>query len=65
MVPEYQGKEETMDNSTKFVKTKKRLMEIFRPTASPLPDTPARTTPDEIQGDEDPKRYGVRGSDGA
>ena len=31
-----------MDNSTKFVKTKKRLMEIFRPTGpQPIYEAPA------------------------
>jgi len=52
-----------MENSTKFIKTKKRLMELFRPTGPTTPETPARTTPDEIQGDEEPPKYGVLGSE--
>ena len=47
-----------MDNSAKFVKSKKRLMEIFRPTGPPTQETPARTTPDEFMSDEEPPKYG-------
>ena len=48
-----------MDNFTKLVRTKQRLFELLRPTGPPTPETPARTTPDEIQSDEDPPKYGV------
>jgi len=59
MYPEYQRKEKNVDNFTKLVRTKQRLFELLRPTGPPTPETPARTTPDEIQSDEDPPKYGV------
>jgi len=55
--PRTPEKEETMNNSAKFIKTKRRLLELFRPTGRPAPETPARTTPDEIQSDEDAHRF--------
>ena len=32
----------------------------FLLAAPPTPETPARTTPDEIQSDEDPPKFGVQ-----
>jgi hypothetical protein len=62
MYPEHIDKKggKRVTNSTKFVRTKQRLLNIFRPTSPPTPETPARTTPDEIQRDEDPAKFGVR-----
>jgi hypothetical protein len=62
MYPEHERKEKIVTNSAKFIKTKKPLLDLFRPTAPPTPETPARTTPDEIQSDEEPPKFGVRGS---
>lgn len=42
MVPESHRKEKNVTDSTKFIKTKKRLLDIFRPTGTqPIDETPA------------------------
>jgi hypothetical protein len=42
MYPEHLRKEETMDNSAKFVRTKQKLLELFRPRGpQPIYEAPA------------------------